>query len=558
MNKNICKVLGAGLLALTFNSCDLDINQDPYAVTQLDYSQLLTAAEYEVAATFSEGYYLNANFSAYVHHTVSREIDNYALNSSYSTLGNTWSQAYRYALKNCDELISLGDANGNLIYAGIGRVLKVHTAMAMVDLWGDIPYSEFNVAGIETPKADKSEAIYNDLLKMINTAIANFKDAQAANTLKPSDNDLFYKGDKDKWLKAANTLKLKLLVQSRNAKDKITDWKKELDAVVAENNFIGDDEDLQFPHSTAKTPLDERKFGFVDEYEGTQKGVWISPWFYEILNGLTYNVKNNPMTGIKDPRVPYYYVNQITADAEAVNDTDYRDGAFVSIMMGSLSGKSSATQDASMTCIGIYPVGGKYDDGNGCQIGPNSGTGIAPDKMLQAYSVPFMMAELVLAGETAGDAKQYLTDGIKASFYHVNTVAQAAKGSAVVPEISAEAQTEFINDVCTAYDAASDERKMEIVMTQKWVANFYNPVEAYNDIRRTGYPKLFTGEGGKAYSPYAQTAAPEAKITEYEVAKILDYPRIMWYPNSEVDTNPNIKNTGRDVTKPTVFWDVVK
>lgn len=211
-----------------------------------------------------------------------------------------------------------------------------------------------------------------------------------------------------------------------------------------------------------------------------------------------------------------------------------------------------------MTCIGIYPVGGKYDDGNGCLVGPSAGTGIAPDKMLQAYSVPFMLAELTLAGEITGDAKQYLVDGINASMHHVNTVSQAAKGTATVPEISADDQTKFVTDVCAAYDAASDERKMEIVMTQKWVANFYNPVEAYNDIRRTGYPKLFTGEGGKAYTPYTQTAAPEAKLTEFEVAKILDYPRIMWYPNSEVDTNPNITNTGRDITKPTVFWDVKK
>ena len=47
--------------------------------------------------------------------------------------------------------------------AGIGRVLRTHVYMAMTDLWGDIPYSEANVVGIETPKADPSVDIYNDL-----------------------------------------------------------------------------------------------------------------------------------------------------------------------------------------------------------------------------------------------------------------------------------------------------------------------------------------------------------------------------------------------------------
>ncbi len=555
--KKLYYLIMAALLVPMASGCSLDINKDPYAVTNLDVKQLLTAAEYEVGATFAEGYNLNANFSAYIHHTCSREIDNYSLVSSYSTLGNTWSQAYRYAIKNCDELISNGDANGNAIYAGIGRVLRAHIYMAMTDLWGDIPYSEANVAGIETPKTDASEDIYNNLLVSLNTAIANFKDTEAINDMVPADNDLFYNGDVDKWLKAANTLKLKLLVQSRLAKDKINNWNSELTALLAENNFIGNGEDLQFPHSSATSPTDERKTGFVDEYEGSQKSVWISPWFYETMSGKAYNFKENPFRGIEDPRTNYYWFNQLKATDAAANKTDYRDGAFVSIMMASNSGLTSGTQEASMTTLGIYPVGGKYDDGNGGKIGPKSGTGIAPDKMLQAYSVPFMKAELVLAGETSGDALALLKEGILASIYHVNAVSLAADVNA--PAISAAKAEDFANKVGDKFTAATDnEKKMEILMTQKWIANFFNPVEAYNDIRRTGYPKLFTGdENNMAWTPYKQTVEPEAELTSYELKTILAFPRIMWYPNGEVTTNPNISNNARIVSEKTVFWDVL-
>ncbi len=556
MKNKFLNILGAGLIAFSVSSCDLDINNDPYAVTDLDLSQLLTAVEYEISASFAEGSYLNANFSAYTQHTVSREIDNYSLIPSYSTLGNTWDNIYIYGIKNADALIDRANEASLSYYAGIGRVLRAYAYLNLTDLFGDIPYSEANVPGIEFPKADKSADIYNALLVELNQALKDFA-ATEGNSSRPGTNDLFYNGNITKWIKATNTLKLKLLTQSRLAKDEINNWKAELDSLIAEDNFIGNGEDLQFPHTGTLSPADERKSGYTDEYEASQKGVWVSPWLYEIMNGKTYNAKNNPFAGIVDPRVPYYYFNQLTADADAVSPTDYRDGAFVSILMGSNSTYSSMTQDAAMTVIGIYPVGGKYDDGNGGAIGAKSGSGIAPDKMLQAYSVPFMKAELALAGEITADAKELLEDAIDASIAHVNAV--VAKADANAPLI--EDYTLFKTNVLSQFDKATDAKKMEIVMTQKWIANFYHPIEAYNDIRRTGYPVLFTGnDERKAVSPFDHTVAATDMTAEggveLPIIKISDYPRILWYPQGECDVNPNISNKDRNVTVSNVFWDV--
>ena len=555
MKRKFYTLIGTALAALALSGCNLDINKDPYVVTNLNFDQLLTATEYEVGINFAEGYYLNANFSAYVHHTVSREIDNYSLVASYSTLGNTWEQAYKYSIKNCDALIENADKSGDAICAGIGRVLRAHVYLNMVDLWGDVPYSEANVAGIDKPKADKSADIYNALLESLNAAIANFNDEKAANANAPAGNDLFFKGDVKKWIKAANTLKLKLLVQSRLAKSQVKDWKSELDALLAGDNFLADGEDLQFPHSTAMTPSDERNSGYVDEYQGGQKTVYISPWFYECMSGNTYNWKDNPFVRIKDPRIPYYFYNQVAADGDAANKTDYRDGAFISIVFGSNSGFTSMTQEKAMTTLGIYPIGGKFDKGEGTPIDAKSGNGIAPDKMLMAYSVPFMKAELILAGEASGDAKEELKKGIASSIAHVNSVTAAADATA--PKLEGDAVTDFIDAVLAKFDAANDNRKMEIVMTQKWIANFYNPVEAYNDIRRTGYPVLFKGDAENlAWSPYAQEVEATPELVSFELVNLLDFPRILYYPQSETTVNPNITNKGRIVSNKNVFWDV--
>ena len=494
MKRKFYTLIGTALAALALSGCNLDINKDPYVVTNLNFDQLLTATEYEVGINFAEGNYLNANFSAYVHHTVSREIDNYSLVASYATLGNTWEQAYKFSIKNCDALIENADKSGDAICAGIGRVLRTHVYLNLVDLWGDVPYSEANVAGIDKPKADKSADIYNALLESLNAAITNFNDEKAANANAPADNDLFFKGDVKKWIKAANTLKLKLLVQSRLAKSQVKDWKSELDALLA-----GD-------------------------------------------------------VRIKDPRIPYYFYNQVAADGNAANKTDYRDGAFISIVFGSNSGFTSMTQEKAMTTLGIYPVGGKFDKGEGTPIDAKSGNGIAPDKMLMAYSVPFMKAELILAGEASGDAKEELKKGIASSIAHVNSVTAAADPTA--PKLEGDAVTDFIDAVLAKYDAANDNRKMEIVMTQKWIANFYNPVEAYNDIRRTGYPVLFKGDAENlAWSPYAQEVEATPGLVSFELVNLLDFPRILYYPQSETTVNPNITNKGRIVSSKNVFWD---
>ena len=40
-------------------------------------------------------------------------------------------------------------------------------------------------------------------------------------------------------------------------------------------------------------------------------------------------------------------------------------------------------------------------------------------------------------------------------------------------------------------DSATDEVKLERLITQKWIALFPDGQEGWNEIRRTGYPKVF-------------------------------------------------------------------
>lgn len=550
-------VLASALMINTSCTKDfLDINDDPNKPTTAELNKVLTGAEYDVAKSFAPGNYIGTSLPSYVFHLSSREVDNFGITASQATLGNTWQQAYAYGLKNTNAVIKAAESTDNLIYAGIGKLLKAYTFASIVDLWGDIPYKEFDIEGNYAPAVDRGQDVYNGLFGLIDEAIGNLNNTESANLLKPAADDVIYKGDKAKWIRMGNTLKLKLLVQSRKAKTEITDWNSKLSALLTENNFMKSGEDFEFKHTKKDNP-DERNPAYVDEYLGGQSTYFISPWLYETMNGMDLNVKDNPFTGIVDPRIPYYWVNQIKADAAAQNATDYRNGAFVSIFFGSNSSGAGNDQRVTSTFVGIYPCGGKYDDGKGGKCDKSVGTGVAPEKMLQAYSVPFLLAELYLTGEATGDAKEALSNGIKRSMAHVNSVSQAAKADgAAVPTIGDETIGTFITKVANRYDAASDNsEKLRIVMTQKWIANFFHSVEAYSDIRRTGYPTLLPQNTAYAQSPYKSNKEPEVGPMDIPLKGLNAFSRALWYPTDEVTRNPNVVNSGRNLTSPILFWD---
>ena len=76
---------------------------------------------------------------------------------------------------------------------------------------------------------------------------------------------------------------------------------------------------------------------------------------------------------------------------------------------------------------------------------------------------------------------------MNAAFTEVN--AAASRGGA--PALSAATIKEYLDAVLAKYDAADDNGKLELIMTEKWIANFGFGLESYNDIRRTGFPKIY-------------------------------------------------------------------
>jgi len=93
-------------------------------------------------------------------------------------------------------------------YVGVGDVIKAFTLTTLIDLFGDIPYSESLQAEIRSPKFDSHAELYLEVHKILDEAIVNLKKTDSP--LDPSDDDLAFGGDKTMWVKTAHALKARL------------------------------------------------------------------------------------------------------------------------------------------------------------------------------------------------------------------------------------------------------------------------------------------------------------------------------------------------------------
>ena len=210
------------------------------------------------------------------------------------------------------------------------------------------------------------------------------------------------------------------------------------------------------------------------------------------------------------------------------------------------------------TAVGVYPAGGSFDNqhdipfyqgGSGVGNLPtgavglgNGGGGAGIDPIYLSSYVHFMKAEAALA--TGASASAHLEAGIKASITKVmgfssldsdadsdlfpSTTEVSTYVTAIMAQYNAAPATSALDGF--GYPVTKD--KMDILGEQYFIAMFGGAADAFNFIRRTGYPRTIARnlEGNPGL-----------------------FPRTVLYPGSEIIANPNILQRTDNSTK--VFWD---
>ncbi len=541
-------------LAVVFavSSCSkstFDINVDPNNPSTLPINNLLPQIEKDLgdASAISNG--TSDILEVYMHRITVREAPNvYGVTGNSGYVDPMWDTYYSGTITNANIIIEKATAAGNLKYAGIAKIIKAYVFSQLVDVFGDVPYSEATqlLSQIRNPKFDDDATIYPSLFTLIDAGIADLGNT-TPNPLSPATDDVIYGGKVVNWIKAANTLKLKLYTQMRLVKNVSTEVKALLANPATLINSTA--ESFQLPYSS-----DNKNPGYAD-YGASQRVKDISPWFYEIMKGYNPNIFN----GIQDPRIPYYFYNQVKQGQSAVNDnnnTEYRDGSFVSIYFGSNGDDVGRTQQNTMTLLGIYPVGGKFDAGAGGPISVASATGAAPYRLITYADRLYLEAELINAGVVTGDARAVTKAAIAESFKQVDAVV-AKTGTAGIPTLSGNADTSYIRKVMEQYDANSA-KQLEIIMTQKWISSFGSAIDAYTDYRRTGFPIIFDpnntamAPGGKVQPPVHGNPLKDPQLP-VPVSLNRAFPLSLPWPSAELTTNSSAPPQKQPSTYK-VFW----
>jgi len=98
-------------------------------------------------------------------------------------------------------------------YQAIAKIMMAYDFEALVDNYNNVPYSQALLGAKNlNPAYDGGPAIYTDLMKQLDAAIALIQKAPAT-ALAPSTSDIMYGGNMGNWIKFANTLKLRLAVR---------------------------------------------------------------------------------------------------------------------------------------------------------------------------------------------------------------------------------------------------------------------------------------------------------------------------------------------------------
>ena len=200
------------VLGLAATSCDsyMDINESPNSPKESDLNSsiLFPAAEMNLAASYGD--YLRivgGYFAQYYSQSfgTSNYLDYSQFQMSATRSSSTYTQLNTRGLKTLQLVRNYAEKHeewGDFLAA---TVLRAFIYQALVDCYGEVPYTEALDVNNATPHYDSGETIYKGIIAEINDALSRAKATDRVCT-----NFLFPGQTADPWIKFANALKLKL------------------------------------------------------------------------------------------------------------------------------------------------------------------------------------------------------------------------------------------------------------------------------------------------------------------------------------------------------------
>ncbi|WP_288460420.1 SusD/RagB family nutrient-binding outer membrane lipoprotein [uncultured Chryseobacterium sp.] len=490
------KYIFIALAALSVASCKLDDNISPNdpsveAVTPNLYLSAAQTSNYnvQVGDIFELSNVWMNNWAGNIYYFASPYSAEYQLQvtSAFTRGNNFWNNSY-LAMSRYANIYNNPQAAQYSNHAAIAKILMANEMQYIVDFFGDAPFSDaFKRDANLTPKYDKGEDIYKNLVLMINDAITSINTGNPQFAVGTEDE--IFAGNMTKWVKLANTIKLRLLLRQ----SKVTDATIKAFVTAQLQSLQG----AQFLSETDGDATINPGYG-----SGTaaQQNPLIRNYAYLNFDQQTENIQGYRLIDISS-----HFAGLLNgANAKTTGTTDTRRGSMYRAVGGTIrgitqgDGQIPGTTEASFSRLGwrfreINAQGTAFVDNSGI-----NGTvmSVAESELLQAEA-----AELYPAIFT--NAVGHYNQAITSSFRFFGLT--AAQATAYATSLSTK-----------PYGWNGSDGHIAAIQYQRMVAlHFIKPQETYINYLKTGYP----------VTPLALTATQPNK------------PWRLVYPSREYNTN---------------------
>lgn len=432
---------------------------------------------------------------------------------SYQATGNIgarWGMFYNGVgnrLVDVKELIKKLPTDKQATYVHLDAIADIplaYFAWYTSDVYGSIAYSEafrgrYTTPPMLTPKYDTQEQLYELLDQQLKSAVAKLKAPTSVTQVKLDGFDIYYNGDIRKWIKAANSLRLRMAMRlmKRNP--------EKLRTVAAEvlNDEVGvigsDAESWKFIAGAG--------FTNAEDNPANQRSVSGSKSMVDF------------MWNTSDPRIRVYFQpSHFTkerfdaAQAQGKIPADFKwqqyYGQYIS------PDAAQETEKAAYFTAIAYKFNGRDTTGrlpssirpSFFNSTPNNGLMTFP--IINCSDVLFMRAELAqrnIFGSPA-DAQALYYRGIDSALVETDRAASRAK-VADYRALNPEEATAYKAKPGVVYNASN---ALEQICVQQYINYYKNNNEAWALVKRTGFPavngnimksEIFMSSGGVLQMP---------------------------------------------------------
>ncbi|MGN6437112.1 MAG: SusD/RagB family nutrient-binding outer membrane lipoprotein [Agriterribacter sp.] len=375
-------------------------------------------------------------------------------NTTYYIQWNVyWDRVYGSVMSPSKQVIELAEEKGQPLFATWARLIRVMSLSKLTAYHGPVIYSEYGSSSASV-KYDSESDLYNKFFSELDEIQADFA-ANVTDKRFSKFDASSYKGNIAQWIKLINSLRLRLAMRLSKVSPELakTQGEKALNdpgGLIEANadNFTIGLQGQKLPMAVICFEWDDTRMGAVMEsFLGGLKDGRVEKFFQPATNPAHY---------ADHPSFPYKGI---------------RNGAYLAAKIDRVPFSKISEDFKSVTSRRAFT----------------------------AAEVKFLKAEAALRNWVgAGDAQENYENGVKLSFadwgaggVDAYLADNTSKPWNYVDPLDARNNFTSLSTITVAWNNAdNNELKLEKIITQKWINNYTNSLEAWVDFRRTGYPKI--------------------------------------------------------------------